>query len=39
MLSSGRLALDEPVYRLLPQAGRPAVLRRLDGPFDYTMAR
>jgi CubicO group peptidase (beta-lactamase class C family) len=37
LISTGRLGLDEPVGRLLPElAGRP-VLRRLDGPVDDTV--
>jgi CubicO group peptidase (beta-lactamase class C family) len=38
LVEQGRLALDEPVNRLLPElAGRP-VLRRLNGPVDDTVA-
>ena len=38
LVEQGRLALDEPVDRLLPElAGRP-VLRRLNGPVDDTVA-
>jgi CubicO group peptidase (beta-lactamase class C family) len=30
----GRLRLDDPVERWLPELARPMVLRRLDGPLD-----
>jgi CubicO group peptidase (beta-lactamase class C family) len=37
LVQDGRLGLDEPIGRLLPElAGRP-VLRRLDGPLDDTV--
>ena len=37
LVEDGRLALDEPVGRLLPELARPRVLARLDGPIDETV--
>lgn len=34
MIERGRLSLDEPVSRLLPELAEPSVLRRQDGPLD-----
>ncbi|GAA3772503.1 serine hydrolase [Plantactinospora mayteni] len=36
LVEEGRLALDEPVDRLLPELAGRGVLRRLDGPLDDT---
>ncbi len=38
LVEEGRLALDEPVDRLLPELADRRVLRRLDGPVDDTVA-
>ena len=38
LVEEGRLALDEPVDRLLPELASRRVLRRLDGPLDDTVA-
>jgi CubicO group peptidase (beta-lactamase class C family) len=38
LVQEGRLALDEPVDRLLPELASRRVLRRLDGPVDDTVA-
>jgi CubicO group peptidase (beta-lactamase class C family) len=38
LVEEGRLALDEPVDRLLPELAERRVLRRLDGPVDDTVA-
>ncbi|GIG89522.1 serine hydrolase domain-containing protein [Plantactinospora endophytica] len=37
LVEEGRLALDEPVDRLLPELAGRGVLRRLDGPLDDTV--
>jgi CubicO group peptidase (beta-lactamase class C family) len=36
LVDDGRLALDEPVARLLPELAAPRVLNRVDGPLDET---
>jgi CubicO group peptidase (beta-lactamase class C family) len=38
LVDDGRLVLDEPVDRLLPELAGRRVLRRLDGPVDDTVA-
>jgi CubicO group peptidase (beta-lactamase class C family) len=38
LVDEGLLTLDEPVARLLPELAAPRVLRRMDGPFDDTVA-
>jgi CubicO group peptidase (beta-lactamase class C family) len=38
LVEQGRLALDEPVDRLLPELAGRRVLRRLDGPVDDTLS-
>ncbi|HEX3424833.1 MAG TPA: serine hydrolase domain-containing protein [Acidimicrobiales bacterium] len=38
LVEDGRLALDEPVDRLLPELAGRRVLRRLKGPVDDTVA-
>jgi CubicO group peptidase (beta-lactamase class C family) len=37
LVREGRLALDEPVDRLLPELANRRVLRRMDGPLDGTV--
>lgn len=37
LIEDGKLALDEPVDRLLPELGNRRVLRRIDGPIDDTV--
>ncbi|HXM55827.1 MAG TPA: serine hydrolase domain-containing protein [Candidatus Dormibacteraeota bacterium] len=37
LIEDGRLALDEPVDRLLPELAHRRVLRRVDGPLDETV--
>jgi CubicO group peptidase (beta-lactamase class C family) len=37
LVDEGRLALDEPVARLLPELAEPRVLKRLDGPLEETV--
>ena len=37
LVEEGRLALDEPVDRLLPELAKRRVLRRIDGPLDDTV--
>lgn len=37
LVDQGRLALEEPVDRLLPELANRRVLRRLDGPLDDTV--
>lgn len=37
LVADGRLALDEPVDRLLPELSNRQVLRRIDGPLDQTV--
>ena len=37
LVGEGRLALDEPVDRLLPELAQRRVLRRMDGPLDETV--
>ncbi|MEU8238378.1 serine hydrolase domain-containing protein [Actinoplanes missouriensis] len=37
LVEDGRLALDEPVDRLLPELAGRRVLTRLDGPLDQTV--
>ncbi len=37
LVQEGRLALDEPIDRLLPELAQRRVLRRLDGPLDDTV--
>lgn len=37
LIEEGKLALDEPVERLLPELANRRVLRRLDGPLDDTV--
>ena len=34
LVGEGRLGLDDPVERWLPELARPRVLRRIDGPLD-----
>jgi CubicO group peptidase (beta-lactamase class C family) len=38
LVQDAKLALDEPVDRLLPELAHRQVLRRLDGPLDGTVA-
>jgi CubicO group peptidase (beta-lactamase class C family) len=37
LIEEGRLQLDEPVDRLLPELANRQVLKRLDGPLDETV--
>lgn len=37
LINDGKLRLDEPVERLLPELANRRVLRRLDGPVDDTV--
>ncbi|HXY91855.1 MAG TPA: serine hydrolase domain-containing protein, partial [Acidimicrobiia bacterium] len=37
LVHEGRLTLDEPVDRCLPELADPRVLRRMDGPLDDTV--
>src|SRR3989454_5659225 len=37
LVEEGRLALDQPVDRLLPELAERKVLRRIDGPLDETV--
>ena len=37
LVEEGRLALDEPVDRLLPELANRRVLTRIDGPLDQTV--
>ena len=37
LVEDGRLALDEPVDRLLPELADRQVLKRIDGPLDETV--
>jgi CubicO group peptidase (beta-lactamase class C family) len=37
LVEDGRLLLDEPVDRLLPELAKRRVLRRIDGPLDDTV--
>lgn len=37
LVDDGRLALDEPVARLLPELADRRVLKRIDGPLDETV--
>jgi CubicO group peptidase (beta-lactamase class C family) len=37
LIDDGKLTLDEPVDRLLPELAHRRVLRRLDGPLDDTV--
>lgn len=37
LIEDGRLALDEPVGRLLPELANRRVLQRVDGPLDETV--
>jgi CubicO group peptidase (beta-lactamase class C family) len=37
LVEEGRIALDEPVDRLLPELAHRRVLRRIDGPLDDTV--
>jgi CubicO group peptidase (beta-lactamase class C family) len=37
LVDDGRLELDEPVTRLLPELASPRVLQRMDGPLDDTV--
>ena len=37
LVREGRLRLDEPVDRLLPELAERRVLRRMDGPLDETV--
>jgi CubicO group peptidase (beta-lactamase class C family) len=37
LVEEGRLALDEPVDRLLPELANRRVLTRIDGPLDHTV--
>jgi CubicO group peptidase (beta-lactamase class C family) len=37
LVEEGKLALDEPVDRLLPELANRRVLRRIDGPLDDTL--
>jgi CubicO group peptidase (beta-lactamase class C family) len=36
-VEDGKLALDEPVDRLLPELANRNVLKRIDGPLDDTV--
>jgi CubicO group peptidase (beta-lactamase class C family) len=38
LVEEGKLALDEPVDRLLPELANRRVLKRIDGPLDDTVA-
>jgi CubicO group peptidase (beta-lactamase class C family) len=38
LVEDGKLRLDEPVDRLLPELANRRVLKRLDGPIDETVA-
>lgn len=38
LVDAGRLALDEPVERWLPELKNRRVLKRIDGPLDETVA-
>jgi CubicO group peptidase (beta-lactamase class C family) len=38
LVEEGKLALDEPVERLLPELANRRVLKRIDGPLDDTVA-
>jgi CubicO group peptidase (beta-lactamase class C family) len=38
LVEDGKLALDEPVDRLLPELADRRVLKRIDGPLDDTIA-
>jgi CubicO group peptidase (beta-lactamase class C family) len=38
LIEEGKLRLDEPVDRLLPELANRRVLKRLDGPLDDTVA-
>jgi CubicO group peptidase (beta-lactamase class C family) len=37
LVDEGRLELDEPVGRILPELANPRVLERMDGPLDRTV--
>jgi CubicO group peptidase (beta-lactamase class C family) len=37
LIEDGKLRLDEPVNRLLPELARCKVLKRIDGPLDDTV--
>src|SRR5438477_6787450 len=37
LVEDGKLALEEPVYRLLPELVNRRVLKRIDGPLDETV--
>ncbi len=37
LVDDGRLSIDEPVFRLLPELAGPRVLKRIDGPLDRTV--
>jgi CubicO group peptidase (beta-lactamase class C family) len=37
LVDEGRLGLDEPVARVLPELASPRVLRQMDGPLDDTV--
>src|SRR5205807_7123216 len=37
LVEDGKLALDEPVDRLLPELADRRVLKRIDGPLDDTV--
>lgn len=37
LVEEGKLALDAPVQRWLPELANRRVLRRLDGPIDDTV--
>ena len=37
LVEEGRLALDQPVDRLLPELAERKVLKRIDGPLDETV--
>jgi CubicO group peptidase (beta-lactamase class C family) len=37
LVEDGKLALEEPVYRLLPELANRRVLKHIDGPLDDTV--
>jgi CubicO group peptidase (beta-lactamase class C family) len=37
LIEDGKVALDEPVHRLLPELANPRVLEQIDGPLDRTV--
>jgi CubicO group peptidase (beta-lactamase class C family) len=38
LIEDGKLALDDPIDRWLPELANPRVLQRIDGPLDQTVA-